>query len=262
MYNSVYRTMITDNEARKFLDTFVGPSTSMASILRITRNATFALATRILLGLLLPLTRARTLFVFQTFTFTILKNTIFNEVYLHQRIWRHIFENGCGIMGLSTYYIMFRYKRAYLDPPPEKKEKTTPAPKEASTTKKPAFKRKDNVISYTPYESNYDQEQDYYNQQYNSQLSTYDQPLYGYVPQEEQNDAFYGYRDPVYLKEESNYSSNYYQPQEPNYADPSYTEDIPQLENKILTSFKSILAKLDSSGNKEQWDPVVTSPSV
>jgi hypothetical protein len=46
MYNTFYRTTIEDNDARKFLDTFVGPSVSMASILRITRNATFSLITR------------------------------------------------------------------------------------------------------------------------------------------------------------------------------------------------------------------------
>lgn len=57
MYNSVYRTIIEDNEARKFLDTFVGPSITMASILRIVRNATFSLVTRISLDFFLPLTR-------------------------------------------------------------------------------------------------------------------------------------------------------------------------------------------------------------
>ena len=147
-------------------------------------------------------------------------------------------------MGLSTYYFMFRYKKAYLDPPPEKKETTTPAaPKDASTTKKPAYKRKDNVIRYTPYQSSEFEDQEYSNQLYSSQLSGYNQPLYGYVPQEEQSDAFYGYREPVYPKDDSNYSSNYYyQQQEPNYAVSSVTEDIPSVENKILTSFKSILS--------------------
>ena len=170
---------------------------------------------------------------------------------------RHIFENGCGIVGLSTYYFMFRYKKAYLDPPPEKKETTTPAaPKDASTTKKPAYKRKDNVIRYTPYQSSEFEDQEYSNQLYSSQLSGYNQPLYGYVPQEEQNDAFFGYREPVYPKDDSNYSSNYYyQQQEPNYAVSSVTEDIPSVENKILTSFKSILSKLEKSGNTDQWQP-------
>ena len=152
MYNGVYRTMIADNEARKFLDTFVGPTVTAASMMRIFRNGSFSLMTRIALGLFLPVTRARTLYLLQNFTFTLFKNTIFSEAYLHQRIWRHIFENGCGIIGLSTYYAVFRYKKAFLDPPPEKKKKAetnTTAPKAgSSTTKKPGYKRQDFEVSY------------------------------------------------------------------------------------------------------------------
>jgi hypothetical protein len=280
MYNSVYRTMIEDNEARKFIDTFVGPSVTMASILRIARNATFALITRIALGLFLPLTRYRTILTYQNFTFTVLKNTVFNELYLHQRIWRHIFENGCGIMGLSTYYIMFRYKKAYLDPPPEKKKeeknkdgKTTPAPKgEApSTTKKPGYKRKDDYSSssYNTKATNYDYEDSYNPQGYNNNNNNNDTPLYGYVPIDEKNDAFYGYREPVYGNEESEY--NYNQPSYPvngynnaptyNFAAPSYNvypDEPPQVENKFLSSFKSILSTLNPGATSGgDWPPVV-----
>jgi hypothetical protein len=114
MYNSFYRTTITDNEMRKFLDTFVGPTTSLASMLRIFRNGSFSLATRIGLDIFIPLTRARALYLLQNFSFTLLKNTVFNEFYLHQRIWRHIFENGCSIIGSSTYFAVFRLRQAYL----------------------------------------------------------------------------------------------------------------------------------------------------
>lgn len=114
MYNSFYRTMIEDNEARKFLDTFVGPTVSAASSMRIFRNGLFSLSTRIGLGFFIPLTRERSLYLLRNFTFTLLKTTIFSELYLHQRIWRHIFENACGLMGLSTYYVIFRLNKAYL----------------------------------------------------------------------------------------------------------------------------------------------------
>jgi len=45
-----------------------------------------------------------------------LKTTIFNESFLHARIFRHIFEYGCSIVGMSTLYTVFRYKKEYLDP--------------------------------------------------------------------------------------------------------------------------------------------------
>jgi hypothetical protein len=118
MYNTFYRATIADNEVRKFLDTFVGPTTSFASMLRIFRNGSFSLTTRIALDIFLPLTRPRALYLLQNFSFTLLKNTIFSELYLHQRIWRHIFENACSFIGSSTYYAVFRYKQAYLDATP------------------------------------------------------------------------------------------------------------------------------------------------
>jgi hypothetical protein len=163
--------MIDDNEARKFLDTFVGPSVSMASILRIIRNATSSLFLRITLDLFLPLTRETTLKILRGFTFTALKNIVFSELYLHQRIWRHIFENGCGLLGDSTYYIMFKIKKAYFDPPAEKKKpegSTTPAPKPANgtapstTTKKPGYKRKD---EYSYNSAGYDNDDNLYSYQ-------------------------------------------------------------------------------------------------
>ncbi len=261
MYNTFYRTMIEDNEARKFIDTFVGPSVSMASILRITRNATFSLLLRIALGLFLPLTREKTLSTFRNFTWTALKNTVFAELYLHQRIWRHVFENGLGLIGLSTYYIMFKYKKAYLDPPPEKKPATTPAPKDGSTTakpndgsttKKPSYKRKDGQ-----YPTYYDESNGYSDQPTNS--------LYGYVPSDEANDSFYGLQEPVYNSEAAynnqasfgsyvdplagyNYNNNYN----------TYADELPQVEYKFLNSFKSILSRLKDTGNKEDWSPVPT----
>ena len=256
MYNSFYRTMIEDNEARKFIDTFVGPSVSMASILRITRNATFSLFLRITLGLFLPLTRERTLFVFRNFTWTALKNTVFAEVYLHQRIWRHLFENGLGLIGLSTYYIMFKYKKAYLDPPPEKKPpttkdgSTTAKPKDGSTTKKPAYKRKDSQFP-TYYESNV-----YDDQPANS--------LYGYVPSDEANDSFYGLQEPVYDSEAAyNNQASFGNPVDPlvgynNYNYNTYADEPPQVENKILNSFKSVLSRLKETGNKEDWSQIAT----
>ena len=128
MYNSFFRPTFIDNENRKFIDTFVGPTVTTASMMRIFRNGSFSITTRIGLGLFIPLTRARTIFLLQTLTFTVLKNTIFSELFLHQRIWRHIFENACGLMGLTTYYFVFRFKRAYLDPPPEKPTTTTAKP--------------------------------------------------------------------------------------------------------------------------------------
>ena len=115
MYNTFYRSMIVDNDARKFLDTFVGPTVSAASSMRIFRNGLFSLSTRIGLGLFVPLTRERTLYLLRFFTFTLFKQTIFSELYLHQRLWRHIFENGCGLMGLSTYYAVFRINKAYQE---------------------------------------------------------------------------------------------------------------------------------------------------
>ena len=107
--------MIEDYEARKFLDRFVGPTVSAASSMRIFRNGLFSLTTRIGLGFFVPLTRERTLYLLRFFTFTLFKNTIFSELYLHQRLWRHIFENGCGLIGISTYYIVFRLNKAYLE---------------------------------------------------------------------------------------------------------------------------------------------------
>jgi hypothetical protein len=163
--------MIDDNEARKFLDTFVGPSVSMASALRMVRNATFSLFLRIALDLFLPLTRETSLKILRGFTFTALKNVVFSELYLHQRIWRHIFENACGLMGVSTYYIMFKIRKAYLDPPAEKKKpegSTTPAPKPANgtatstTTKKPGYKRKDEYLYNS---AGYDNDDTFYSYQ-------------------------------------------------------------------------------------------------
>jgi hypothetical protein len=248
MYNTFYRTMIDDQDARKFIDTFVGPTVSLASMMRIFRNGAFSLSTRIGLGLFVPIPRARTLYLLQNFNFTLFKTTIFAELYLHQRIWRHIFENGCGLIGLSTYYAVFRYKKAYLDPRPEKKseekkkdEKTTPAPKGSSpTSKKPSYKRKDGQgdIEAQPYQYNYHSN------------------LPGYVPIEETDDALYGYKEPVYGNEESEYSYNqpsytvngYNNAPTYNFAAPSYNaypNEPPQVENKFLSSFKSILSTLN-----------------
>lgn len=167
MYNGVYRTMIDDNEARKFLDTFVGPTVSAASMMRIFRNGVFSLTTRISLGLFVPLSRERTLYLLRFFTFTLFKQTIFSEIYLHQRLWRHIFENGCGLIGLSTYYAVFKFKKAFLDPPPEvKKEEGS---KLKASTNGSSIKTKGKGIqrngfeyqTYNPYEYNYVQSYDY-----------------------------------------------------------------------------------------------------
>ena len=256
MYNTFYRTMIADNDVRKFLDTFVGPTVSLASMMRIFRNGAFSLSTRIGLGLFVPIPRARTIYLLQNFNFTLFKTTIFSELYLHQRIWRHIFENGCGLIGLSTYYAVFRYKKAYLDPPPEKKSEatTTPAPKGSpATTKKPSYKRKDSqVIEAQPYQDNY---------------HSY---LPGYVPIEDEDDSFYGYKEPVYGNEESEYSYkkpsyllNRYNAPTYNFAAPSYNayaDELPQVENKIpLNTFKSALEKIKEGGYLDNWAPLGTS---
>jgi hypothetical protein len=283
MYNTFYRTTIVDQEARKLLDTFVGPTFSMASMMRIFRNNSFSLATRIGLGLFVPIPRARTLYLLQNFNFTLFKNTIFSELYLHQRIWRHIFENACTIIGSSTYYAVYRYKRAYLDQPSEKKKDeatTTLPPKKGSSflTKKPNNKRTE--------------EQPY---QYNN----YHSNLPGYVPIEETDDSFYRYKAPIYGNEESEYSYNqpsypidgynnddsfykykasvysqeeeesYYSspssnnyisshsPSSYNFADPTYNEfvdELPQAENKShLSSFKSALSRIQEDGYLDSW---------
>jgi hypothetical protein len=79
--------MIEDNEARKFIDTFVGPTVSAASMMRIFRNGLFSVSTRIGLGLFVPIPRERTLYLLRNFNFTLFKTTIFSELYLHQRLW-------------------------------------------------------------------------------------------------------------------------------------------------------------------------------
>ena len=229
MYNGVYRTMITDNEARKFLDTFVGPTVSLASMMRIFRNGSFSLATRIGLGLFVPISRARTLYLLQNFTFTLFKTTIFNEIYLHQRIWRHIFENGCGIMGLSTYYAVFRFKKAYLDPPPEKKETTTTAPDPVSYIK-PGFNRAGYEATEGPtYQSNYSF----------PLTGNYEETSYDYTYQSEPT---YEYTKPNYNLEASN-------------------NEFYQVENQILASFANILSKLRDSDSYEKTYNFVTPSS-
>ena len=229
MYNSVYRTMIEDNESRKFLDTFVGPTVSLASMMRIFRNGLFSLSTRIGLGIFVPISRARTLFLLQNFTFTLFKNTIFSEAYLHQRIWRHIFENGCGIIGLSTYYAVFRFKKAYLDPPPEKTETTTTAPAPASYNK-PSLNRNDFEAYYgghTPQNN------------YSYPLNDDDDELY--------NDYSYQFQP-----------TNEFTRQSYNFEKPD--DEMYQVENKILTSFKSIVSKLKDYGNfEDNYNFVTTS---
>ena len=228
MYNGVYRTMITDNEARKFLDTFVGPTVSLASMMRILRNGSFSLATRIGLGLFVPISRARTLYLLQNFTFTLFKTTIFNEIYLHQRIWRHIFENGCGIMGLSTYYAVFRFKKAYLDPPPEKKETSTTAPAPVSYIK-PGFNRNDLDASQT----------------------NYSYPLsYPFTGNDEDSSYDYTYQ-----------SEPTYEYTKPNYNLEASNNELYQVENQILASFTSILSKLRDSDSYEKTYNFVTPSS-
>ena len=266
MYNSFYRTMIEDNEARKFIDTFVGPSVTMASILRIARNATFSLITRIALCFFLPLTREATIKAYTNPKFfTVLKNTVFNEVYLHQRIWRHVFENGCGMIGLSTYYILFKIRKAYFDPPAEKKKpegSTTPAPKGTNSTaataatKKPGYKRKDEAY-YNNYNNYYynDNEDSVYSYQ-NYQPDTNDNninnnPLYGYVPINEKNDAFYGYQPPVYGYEEPSYSGS----NQPSYPFKANSEE-PKVDANFLNSFKTVLTKIKGLGDSNAWAPV------
>jgi len=258
MYNGVYRTMIADNEARKFLDTFVGPTVTAASMMRIFRNGSFSLMTRIALGLFLPVTRTRTLFLLQNFTFTLFKTTIFSEAYLHQRIWRHIFENGCGIMGLSTYYAVFKYKQAFLDPPPETKkpETSTTAPKAGgSTSKKPGYKRQDFEVSYkgNEHEQNnqnsdtYLNENDFDNYEHNVQNSH--TPLYGYVSADETNDSWYDVKEPAYIP--NSYESNY---------NPSYDPvETPSVDENILDSFKTIISRFKESGVGEKWAPLSAS---
>ena len=272
MYNSVYRTMIEDNEARKFIDTFVGPSVSMASILRIMRNATFSLFLRISLDLFLPLTRETSLQILRNFTFTALKKIVFAELYLHQRIWRHLFENGLGLMGLSTYYIMFKIRKLYLDPPAEKKKpeaSTTTAPKggnsteaaATTTTKKPGYKRKDEFYLNS---GSYNDNNDVYSYQnypsVNSYQDSYNSPLYGYVPIDEKNDAFYGYAPAVSGYEESSYYPN--QPSSYPFADAD-ADETPQVDNKFLNSFKTVLAKiktgLGDSKSASAWSPLASS---
>ena len=36
--------------------------------------------------------------------------------------FRHLLEYGFSIIGTSTLWFMFRYKKAFIDPPPEKAE--------------------------------------------------------------------------------------------------------------------------------------------
>ena len=37
--------------------------------------------------------------------------------------FRHLLEYGFSIIGTSTLWFMFRYKKAFIDPPPEKAKK-------------------------------------------------------------------------------------------------------------------------------------------
>ena len=242
--------MISDNEARKFIDTFVGPTVSAASMMRIFRNGLFSLSTRIGLGLFIPLTRERALYLLRFFTFTLFKQTIFSELYLHQRIWRHIFENGCGIMGLSTYYAVFRYKKAYFDPPPEKKQNatTTVAPaKGSASAKKPNYKRMD-----------YDYKTSFYNGYSKVQPKIYEnENLLGYVSINDTDDALYGLREPVEDGEQSLHNDNNPPSNNQFVRYTSYHNqagESPQVENEGLDAFKSAILKL-----KESWNPAKSS---
>ena len=88
MYNGVYRTMIEDNESRKFLDTFLGPTITVSHAMRIVRNAYFSIATRFILLLYLPLTRYETMKFIQNASFKSLKAVMFSDGFLHNRIFR------------------------------------------------------------------------------------------------------------------------------------------------------------------------------
>jgi hypothetical protein len=88
MYNGVYRTMIDDNDSRKFLDTFLGPTITVSHAMRIVRNAYFSIATRFILLLFLPLTRVQTMKFLQSLSFTAMKAVMFSDSFLHNRIFR------------------------------------------------------------------------------------------------------------------------------------------------------------------------------
>ena len=97
MYNTLYRTEIENQDHRKFLDTFMGPNAIAASMMSLVRNYVYNLALRISIDLLLPVTRLGTIKVFQTFTFTVLKNGAFAEGFLHTRFFRQFFETGLDL---------------------------------------------------------------------------------------------------------------------------------------------------------------------
>ena len=132
MYNTLYRTEIENQDHRKFLDTFMGPNAIAASMMSVVRNYVYNLGLRLSINLLIPLTRPGTIKLFQTFTFTVLKNLTFAEGFLHTRFFRQIFETALDYCTFGVFWFMTKYKNKYVDPPPP----TTAAPTttEATTT--------------------------------------------------------------------------------------------------------------------------------
>jgi hypothetical protein len=122
---------------------------------------------------------------------------------------------------------LFRYKKAYLDPPPEKKKEekaTTPAPAKPAP-KRPSQRRKSQIATAQQYYQSDPYEHGYYG-------------LPGYVPVDEEDDAVYGVKS----------SYNPYVP-----YNPAEVGTSPDLE---LATFKSALLKLKDSGHLAAWQPV------
>jgi len=244
MYNTFYRTMIEDNEARKFIDTFVGPTVSAASSMRIFRNGLFSLSTRIGLGFFIPLTRERTLYLLRFFTFTLFKNTIFSELYLHQRLWRHIFENACGLIGLSTYYIVFRLNKAYLaskktkdrhdEADPEEIPEHVLFIEEIEDTRQKVVELQPSYPSYIGPNYSYDEDS-----------------LPGYVPIGETNDALYtGFNQQPLIDVDNQNGYDYDGPHDVQFN--KFNKKHPSKLVSGLNGLRSAIVKL-----KDVWSPVV-----
>jgi len=242
MYNTYYRTMIEDNEARKFIDTFVGPTVSAASSMRIFRNGLFSLSTRIGLGFFIPLTRERTLYLLRFFTFTLFKNTIFSELYLHQRIWRHIFENACGLIGSSTFYLVFRLNQAYLASK-KTKDRQEVDPEEIPEHFTFFEEIEDNRQKVVELQPSYPS--------YNGPNYSYDEDsLPGYVPIAETNDALYtGFNQQLLVNKDSQTGYDYDGPHNVQFS--KFNKKHPSTFVTGLNGLQSAIVKL-----KDVWSPV------
>ena len=134
MYNSFYRTDITDNEVRKYLDVFLGPSALATSMLGVVQGAMYTFAVRIGIGLLVPDIRQGTINLYRNLTFDQVRKTIFARNFLLNRFFRALFQLGIDLMYYSTFWVVTGYKKLYIDPPPEKPTTTTAATTTTTTT--------------------------------------------------------------------------------------------------------------------------------